>query len=191
MSVYVYTNGVQCLPEISLQYDKRKIVFIGNMRTLQNQDSVQFFINSVFPIVKKSISEAIFYVLGADPPQTIKDMSDGKNIVVSGFVNSIENEIKNSAVAVAPVRIAAGIQNKVLISMACGIPVVLTSIIASAIPGLKSGQNCLIADTEQDFAAAVIFLAKDSERRNTIAESGYRLMQTSYSWNKCLEGYEL
>jgi glycosyltransferase involved in cell wall biosynthesis len=191
MSIYVYTNGVQCLPEISLQYDRSKIVFVGNMRTLQNQDAVQFFIDSIFPIVKKSISEVVFYVLGANPPKSIKDMSDGKHIVVSGFVNSIENEISNAALAIAPIRIAAGIQNKVLISMACGIPIVLTSIIASAIPELESGENCLIADTEQDFAAAVTSLIKNQDYRNTIAKNGYKLMQTSYSWSKCLEGYEL
>jgi glycosyltransferase involved in cell wall biosynthesis len=191
MGIYVYTNGVQCLPEISLQYDRSKIVFVGNMRTLQNQDAVQYFIDSIFPIVKKAISEVVFYVFGANPPKSIKDMSDGKHVMISGFVNSIENEIKNSALTVAPMRIAAGIQNKVLISMACGIPVVLTSIIASAIPELKSGENCLIADAEQDFAAAVVSLVKNSDQRNTIAENGYRLMQEYYSWDKCLEGYEL
>ena len=191
MGVYVYTNGIRCLPEILLQYDRRKIVFVGNMRTLQNQDAVLFFIDSVFPIIKNRIPNVIFYVLGAEPPYSIKNISDGKNIIVSGFVNSIEDEIKNAAVAVAPVRIAAGIQNKVLISMACGIPVVLTSTIASAIPELESGKNCLIADTEQDIAKSVISLIENEDNRNTIAQNGYMLMKTYYSWNTRLEGYEL
>jgi glycosyltransferase involved in cell wall biosynthesis len=190
MGLYVYTNGIRCLPELLPQYDGRKIIFVGNMRTLQNQDAVQFFISSIFPIVKKTIPDAVFYVLGAEPSQSIKNMSDDKNIVVSGFINSIEDEIKNAAVAVAPVRIAAGIQNKVLISMACGIPVVLTSMIASAIPELESGKNCFIADTENDIALKIISLIKNATIRNIIAENGYKLMKKSYSWNKCLEGYE-
>jgi glycosyltransferase involved in cell wall biosynthesis len=190
-SLCVYSNGVQCSPDVLSQYNGNKIVFIGNMRTLQNQDAVHFFVYSVFPIIKKRIPDVIFYVLGANPPHSIMSISDDKNIVVSGFVNSIEDEIKNAAVAVAPVRIAAGIQNKVLISMACGIPVVLTSIIASAIPELESDKNCLIADTEQDMAKAVISLIENEDKRNAIAQNGYMLMKTSYSWEKRLEGYEL
>jgi glycosyltransferase involved in cell wall biosynthesis len=182
---------VQCSPDVLSQYNGNKIVFIGNMRTLQNQDAVHFFVYSVFPIIKKRIPDVIFYVLGADPPHSIMSISDGKNIVVSGFVNSVEDEIKNAAVAVAPVRIAAGIQNKVLISMACGIPVVLTSVIASAIPELMSGQNCIIADDAREIAGAVIFLLKNTVERNVIAKNGYDLMKSAYSWEKRLEGYEV
>jgi glycosyltransferase involved in cell wall biosynthesis len=190
LHVYVYGNGVRCLPDILSQYDGNKIVFVGNMRTLQNQDAVRFFISDVFPIVKKDIPLAVFYIIGAEAPMEIMRFSDNKNIVVTGFVQSIEKEIKNAAVAIAPVRIAAGIQNKILVSMACGIPVVLTSIVAEGIPELVSEKNCFIADKNQDFASAVIALMKDETKRNRIAKNGYELMKRSYSWNKKLNGYE-
>ena len=189
-SLYVYTNGVQCSQDVPSQYDGNKIVFVGNMRTLQNQDAVRFFIIDIFPIVKKDIPQAVFYIVGAEAPMEIINFSDIKNIVVTGFVQSIENEIKNAAVAVAPVRIAAGIQNKILISMACGLPVVLTSTVAGGIPELVSGKNCFIADRNQDFASAVIDLMKNENERNRIAKNGYELMKSSYSWNEKLNGYE-
>ncbi|MDR1617033.1 MAG: glycosyltransferase family 4 protein [Syntrophomonadaceae bacterium] len=143
MSLWVYTNGIRCVNPILPDCDSNKIVFVGNMRTLQNQDAVVYFVSGIFPLVKKARPGAVFHIVGDEPPQFIRNMNYAKNIVVSGFVNSVEDEIKDAAVAVAPVRIAAGIQNKVLISMACGLPVVLTSLIASAIPELQSGTNCL------------------------------------------------
>jgi glycosyltransferase involved in cell wall biosynthesis len=187
----VYTNGIRCLPEIRADYNVKKIVFVGNMRTLQNQDAVQYFTKAVFPAVKRQVPGTVFNIIGAEPPRSIQEIADGKNIVVSGFVDSVEREISDAAVAVAPVRIAAGIQNKVLISMACGIPVVLTSLIAAAIPELESGKNCLIADTDEEISAAVVSLIQDASRRSAIARNGYELMKRAYSWNERLEGYEL
>jgi glycosyltransferase involved in cell wall biosynthesis len=160
------------------------------MRTLQNQDAAMYFVAEIFPIIKKVIPDAVFHIIGAEPPPFIVNLSDAKNIVVSGFVASVEDAVKNAAVSVAPVRIAAGIQNKVLVSMACAIPVVLTSMIAAAIPELESEKNCLIADSAEDIADAVILLMRDRNTRYSIAKNGYRLMQSAYSWNERLAGYE-
>lgn len=189
-SLYVYTNGIRCLNTIQTVYNVNKIVFVGNMRTLQNQDAVQFFVHDIFPLIKKSVPEAVFYIIGAEPPRAVQQLADDKNIFVSGFVDSVEEEIKNAAVAVAPVRIAAGIQNKVLIAMACGVPVVLTSLIAAGIPELVSGRNCIIADEKEDFANSVISLMQNENMRNRIGKAGYDMVKSEYAWEKRLNGYE-
>jgi len=190
VSVVVYTNGINCLSHLNTEYNRNKIVFVGNMRTLQNQDAALFFVNDVFPLVKKAIPVAVFHIIGAEPPSVIQNLADGRNIIVSGFVQSVEEAIKDAACSVAPVRIAAGIQNKALISMACGVPVVLTSLIAKGIPGLADGVNCLVSDDKEAFAHSVVALLRDQELRNSIGRAGYHLMQTRYSWNKTLKGYE-
>jgi glycosyltransferase involved in cell wall biosynthesis len=182
--------GVQCLAKIPVEYDINKVVFIGNMRTLQNQDAVKYFITDIFPIIKGALPKAIFYVIGAEPPTAVQNLADGKNIIVSGFVPSVEDEIKNAAVAVASVRIAAGIQNKVLVSMACGVPVVLTSLISVGIPELVNNENSIISDKKTDFAQAVISLMKNEYLRNRIGKAGYDMVSTKYSWDKMLYGYE-
>jgi glycosyltransferase involved in cell wall biosynthesis len=189
-SLYVYPNGVNCLEQVTPNYNKNKIVFVGNMRTLQNQDAVQFFAYDILPLVKQKIPQVIFHIIGAEPPAFIQEMADDKNIVVSGFVHSIEDEIKDAAIAVTPVRIAAGIQNKVLISMACGVPVVLTSLISVGIPELVSNENCIIADGNENFVNAVVSLIQSNEMRNSIGKTGYDMVRTKYSWNKTLKGYE-
>jgi len=163
MSVVVYANGINCLPHLNTEYNRNKIVFVGNIRTLQNQDAVLFFVDDVFPLVKKTIPAAVFHIVGAEPPPFIQNLADGKNIIVSGFVESVEDAIQDAACSVAPVRIAAGIQNKALISMACGVPVVLTSLIAKGIPELAAGVNCLVSDDKEDFAHNVIALLRNHE----------------------------
>jgi glycosyltransferase involved in cell wall biosynthesis len=188
--ISIHPMGVHCLKKVVVNYKPNKIVFIGNMRTLQNQDAAIFFVSKIFPIIKKSIANAVFYIIGAEPPFIIQNLADKNSIIISGFVESVEEEIKDAAVAVAPVRIAAGIQNKVLISMACGIPVVLTSLISAGIPELISDKNCVIADASQDFSNAVISLLQNKQKRNVIGKAGYELVKTEYSWDKCLKGYE-
>ncbi len=189
-NLFCHTNGVNCLEKPSRNYDKNKICFVGNMRTLQNHDAVLFFVNEVFPIVKKQNPSAKFYVFGAEPSEQTKSLADGKSIFVTGFVENLEEAISDSCVAVAPVRIAAGIQNKVLIAMGCGVPVVMSALISAAIPELSDGKNCIIKDSAAEIAESLVHLMDDESYRSSIAENGYKTVKENYSWNKKLDGYE-
>lgn len=190
-NIFCYTNGVNYPTVLSENFDDDKICFIGNMRTLQNQDAVFFFVEEVLPKLRKEIPNVVFEIIGAEPPESIKKLDDGKTILVSGYVVDIEKEISSCCVTVAPVRIAAGIQNKVLISMACGVPVVLTSLISKAIPGLESEINCVIADTSDAIANSLIEIMKNKVKREYLSQNGLKMIEENYSWNKCLEGYEI
>ena len=188
-SLAFYTNGINCI-EKNPSYNDKKICFVGNMRTLQNQDAALTFINKILPEVKKELPDVQFHIVGAQPPENIQKLVDNKSIFVTGFVDSVEDYIKDSAVLVAPVNIAAGIQNKVLIGMACNIPVVMTSLISKAIPELENGINCFIEDDVKKFADICIKLCKDNKLRNKIASAGYKVMKTNYSWDAILNDYE-
>lgn len=190
-SLALHTNGVDCVDAPSVSYDARKICFVGNMRTLQNQDAVLHFVNDIFPLVLKEIPDAMFYIVGAEPPRSIRNLVNGKNIVVTGFVDDLAATLSGFCVAVAPVQVAAGIQNKVLVAMATGIPVVMTSLISKAIPELKDGENCLIRDDSRSFADGCIRLMKDAELRDAMAGQGYGMVRRHYSWNEKLGGFEV
>ena len=189
-SLAFHTNGIKLYDNKS-SYKSEKICFVGNMRTLQNQDAVISFLKNIFPLIKISKPNAEFHIVGAQPPENIIKMADSKNIFVTGFVESIEKYIEDACLLVAPVNIAAGIQNKVLIGMACKIPVVLTSLIAGAIPGLLSDNNCYIEDHYTIFAEKCLILMDNCEKRNTIAQNGYNFVKENFSWDKKLEGYEM
>lgn len=189
-SLYLHTNGVECIPTISPKYDNNKICFIGNMRTLQNQDAVMHFANDIFPIILKHNPNAKFHIVGAEPSEDIINLATNKkNIIVTGFIEDLTAYISDSCIAVAPVQIAAGIQNKVLVAMGTGIPVIMTSLISKAIPELINNENCIIQDDNNTFAEECLSLMGNCILRNKIASRGYEMVKTNYSWNIKLKGY--
>lgn len=189
-SLSLHTIGIETISCLTTKYNPMKICFVGNMRTLQNQDAVLHFVNDIFPLILQKCPNAVFYIIGAEPSVQIQELGKKPNIVVTGFVKNIHDSISDSCLAVAPVYVAAGIQNKVLMAMGSGVPVVMTSLISKAIPQLKNGENCIIIDDEKAFANKCIELMENSEKRNHLATQGYKMVKMHYSWEKNLEGYE-
>ena len=190
-SLKLHANGVEYLSEVANHTDTKKICFIGHMQSLQNQDAVIHFVNDIFPLILAKKPDMKFYVVGAHPPKSILKLDNGKNIFVTGFVEDLNKFVANSCIAVAPVQIAAGIQNKVLVALANGIPVVLTSLIAKAIPELHDGENCFIRDDSQSFADSCIELLNNQQLRTNIREQGHKMVIDHYSWEEKLKGYEV
>lgn len=189
-SLELHANGVEYVSQINEHIDEQKICFIGHMQSLQNQDAVIHFVNDIFPLILAKKPDMRFYVVGAHPPKSIQRLHNGKNIFVTGFVDDLNKFVADSCIAVAPVQIAAGIQNKVLVAMANAIPVVLTSLIAKAIPELHDGENCFIRDDNQSFADICIELLDNQQLRSTMREQGCKVVIEHYSWEEKLRGYE-
>lgn len=188
-SIVCHSNGVKCLPAIPTSYSPLKLCFVGNMRTLQNQDAVLHFVKHVFPAILKHKPDASFYIVGAEPPAHIRALAN-EHIIVTGFVPDVQTTIQNACVMVASVQVAAGIQNKVLVAMGCGVPVVMTSLIARAIPEVKDGENALIADDADAMVKVVLQMITNADQRNKIGQAGYQMVMQNYSWLSKLQGYE-
>lgn len=189
-SLKTYTNGVHCLDHLSDAFQPQRMCFIGNMRTMQNQDAVLYFVNDILPLIRKQIPTVKFYIVGSLPPPNIQRLASD-DIIVTDFVDDLESEIQQAALVVAPVRVAAGIQNKVLQAMACGVPVVLSELLCAAIPHLEDGENCAVASSEEDFSAKCVKILSDRDYRNDLARKGYEMVRRHYSWDDKLDGYEI
>ena len=187
-SLELHTNGILCSKSIKHKYNPDKIVFVGNMRTLQNQDAVLCFVQDIFPRILKQKPNTQFFIVGAQPPQSIQQLAS-ENIFVTGYVDEIESTISDACLAIAPVRVAAGIQNKVLAAMSCGIPVVMTSLISNAIPELKHEENCLIQDEPATLADACLRIMNHPDLRQQLAVNGYEMVKQHYSWKEKIYGY--
>ena len=188
-SLALHSNGVGYIENISTSYDADKICYMGNMRSMQNQDAALYFANEIFPLIKQKRPTAKFYIVGSLPPANIQAL-ESDDIIITGFVDDLEGFLQDASLLVAPIRVAAGIQNKVLVGMGCAVPVVLTSLISHAIPELTDGENCLIRDGEQPFADACLRLMGDPSLRNSIAQRGYEMVKQHYSWEEKLRGFE-
>ena len=124
---YLLENGVNAF-STPISTTRNDICFIGKMNTIPNSDAVRYFIKEIWPIVKSAYSDSKFHVIGADPSSDIISYDGVNDVIVHGKVESVSEIAQQCKVSVAPMRIGAGVQNKVLESMSMGIPVVSTSI---------------------------------------------------------------
>ncbi len=163
------------------------ILFTGQMDYQPNVRAVQSFSHQVMPDILSRIPDARFTIVGRAPADKVKQL-DGKNgTVVIGPVDDIRRWIKAADVVVAPLRIARGIQNKVLEAMAMGKPVVASGCAAEGIDAI-SGEHFLIAQSIDQEAPLVCELLEDSERARRLGEQAKSLIHSRYSWETQLAG---
>ena len=166
--------------------DDNRIIYLGNMHTFQNTDAAVYFAKEIFPLIKKARPDAVFYIVGNDPSKRVRPLHDGKHVIVTGRVDSVIPYLASAAVTVAPMRAVAGVQNKILESLAVGTPVVTTSIGAEGLePGVLD-----VADSPQDFARAVLGLMQDPAKRTERSLAGRAYVEANYTWEKALEPLE-
>ncbi len=171
-----------------VDYDRNKIVCLGNFHSFPNRDSVNYFFKQILPIVKQSAPEIKLYVVGINPPAKLKKMQ-GENLVVTGTVEDIRKVLSDAGAMVCPLRVAAGIQNKILESMALGIPVVTTSLGAGWMDA-AGREAVMIADTPQEFAAKLLELLQSPETRQNLSRRGREYVIKNYDWRSNISKLE-
>jgi sugar transferase (PEP-CTERM/EpsH1 system associated) len=164
------------------------VVFCGVMNYPPNEHGVSWFASAVWPLVRAAIPAATFAIVGSSPTRAVKNLAvrDG-SITVVGQVPSVQPFLWKSAVSVAPLQLAQGIQTKVLEALAAGLPVVLTPAVAAGLP-TEVQRVCPTASDPRAFADAVIALlrATPDDRRQRAAAASLESLQ----WSEQLRGLE-
>lgn len=162
---------------------KAQIIFTGVMDYAPNIDAVCYFANKVFPGILKSLPKVEFFIVGKSPAPEIKQLSERTGITVTGEVDDIRPYINDSSVYVAPLRIGAGMKNKILSAMSMKIPVVATTESVQGIE-IEAGKDILIADTPTEIANTVIKILDKEKDCSDIVENAYETVRSNYSWSK-------
>jgi sugar transferase (PEP-CTERM/EpsH1 system associated) len=110
------------------------LIFTGTMDYLPNVDAVQFFCHAVMPHIRSRVPKLRFVIAGRNPGREVMRLTADPAVVVTGTVSDIRPYLRGAAVAVAPMRIARGVQNKILEALAMNVPVVASSVAAAALP---------------------------------------------------------
>jgi glycosyltransferase involved in cell wall biosynthesis len=181
-NVVVATNGVDCaqFPFIGPGRDMR-IVFIGNITSEQNFDACLFFAKSVLP----KLRDFRFQIVGRVPEDKASALSRLPGVEVVGEVRSVVEKAAGAFAAVCPVRIGAGVQNKVLEYLAMGIPAVSTSIGMEGI-AVEHERHVLRADDPDEMAKALERLWDDPALGNALARCGREFVEENHSWERAL-----
>lgn len=168
--------------------DEQAIVFTGAMDYLPNADAVTFFAKEVMPRILKQWPQARFHIVGRSPGSAVKGLA-GPKVNVTGTVPDVRPYLQHAAVVVAPLRIARGVQNKILEAMAMARAVVTSVPCAEAIDATV-GTELLTAVDAGEFASRVDELLRAPERARAIGEAARKCVVERYSWAAHMAGID-
>lgn len=165
---------------------QRILVFTGAMDYWANVDAVSGFAREVFPTLRARFPELNFYIVGSNPTPEVQALA-GNGIVVTGTVADVRPYIAHAAISVAPLRIARGIQNKVLEAMAMAKSVIVSP---QALQGIdaKTGSEIILAEDAAAFIAQIA--AQLTEPDETLGQAARRRVEQSYSWEHSLQSLD-
>ena len=189
-NVRVLRNGIDSLafdphdglPEPRLdELPAPRLIFTGQMDYPPNVDAVVRAARQIMPLIRKARPQATFHIVGRSPTEEVKALHGVNGTRVWGAVDDIRPWLRGADMALAPLVIGRGVQNKVLEAMAMALPTVLTAPAATGIPA-ADGDEFVVADNDADLAAAVVRLARDNEEAHRIGQAARRFVVDRFSW---------
>jgi sugar transferase (PEP-CTERM/EpsH1 system associated) len=165
---------------------ERALVFTGAMDYWPNVDAVQWFATDIFPGLRARYPDLRFYIVGSRPSPAVQALAQQPGVVVTGTVPDVRPYIAHAAVAVAPLRIARGIQNKVLEAMAMATPVVVSPQALEGIDATPGSELVLALDAAAFGTAVSTLLDGQRDAATAIGAAARARVQSNYSWSSNL-----
>ncbi|MCA0950245.1 glycosyltransferase [Shewanella chilikensis] len=165
--------------------NSKKLVFIGNMYSSQNMDAALWFAKEVMPLLLQVDREYTFHVIGRIKVNDAKKFSNLSNVNIIGAVDNVNIACKEALAGICSVRLAAGVQNKILEYMAMKLPVISSE---EGYQGLaaKVGYDILVCKDAEEFRDRVLQLSNNRCEAEKVSEAGYRYVLNYHSWSKKL-----
>lgn len=184
--VQVVPNGVdvelfQPLPGKAAPNASPELVFTGQMDYRPNVEAVCWFADEVLPLLLQSRSDLRFTIVGRQPAPAVTALAERPGVSVTGTVADVRPYLARADLAVVPLQMARGVQNKVLEAMAMGRAVVASTTAAAPI-GAETGRDLLTADTPGDYKAAIELLLADDALRTRIGAAARQFVIDRYDW---------
>jgi polysaccharide biosynthesis protein PslH len=158
------------------------IVFTGVMDYFPNVDAVVWCCDKVLPIVQQQIPEAALTICGSRPTAAVRRLAKRRGVTVTGWVADTRPYLDGAEVFVAPMRMARGIQNKMLEALAMGLPCVASEA-AAAGTVVPDGEGIVATDDPEEFAVHVVRLLRDGAFRATMASKARAAAELNYRWD--------
>lgn len=165
------------------------LVLSGKMSYHANIAMAQALVTEIMPLLWAQKPEIKLQIVGKDPPAFVQAYANDPRIQVTGMVPEVRTYLQHATVAVAPLRYAVGVQNKVLEAMACGTPVVTTPHVMTSLDAIP-GQDLMVGDDAPAFARAVLELLGNPQRRIEMGRSARKYVEKNHDWNLIAERLE-
>ena len=159
------------------------MVFTGVMDYRPNIDAVVWFCNEILPIVQAEIPEANFTICGSRPTPAVRRLAKRRGVTVTGWVPDARPYLDRAEIFVAPLRMARGVQNKLLEALAMGLPCVASTAAWSGTV-IPEGEGILATDDPREFARHVVGLLRDGDWRAEMARRARAAAEANYRWEE-------
>ncbi len=192
--IHVIPNGVdleyfRARREPSGTYVPHRLIFTGNMSYRPNVDAVGHLVANILPRVRAEVPDVELHIVGMDPTPAVRKLGDGARVVVTGRVDDVRPYFEDAAVAVVPLRVARGLQNKVLEAMAMRVPVVASEAAYQGITAVP-GRDLMVAGDPEAFGGAVVRLLREPAVRERYAAAGRACVEENHNWSALLPRLE-
>ena len=162
--------------------NSRTLVSIGTMYWPPNIDAIRWFCQEILPMIKVGCPDTKLMIVGARPTAEIRALEDDPAVTVTGSVPDVRPYGQDCGAFIVPLRSGSGMRVKILNALAMGLPTVSTTVGAEGIE-VTDGENILLADTAEEFAAATLRLLSEPDLAARLARNGRSLMETKYGWD--------
>jgi glycosyltransferase involved in cell wall biosynthesis len=160
------------------------LVFTGSMDWLPNEDAIRWFTGEVLPRVRRTLPDVELTVVGRDPfPGLLELSARDPGVVVTGRVADVRPYMERAAAYVVPIRVGGGTRLKIYEAMAMAKPVISTTVGAEGLP-VRDGQELLIGDTPDEFAAAVVRVLEDEVLARELGARAAATVRARFGWDK-------
>jgi len=179
---FFYPLGNPCQPG--------RLVFVGSMDWDPNEDGIVWFLESIYPLIQQSVSNASFVVVGRNPsPRLLAIAAKCPSVEIMGWVPDVRPYLSQAEVVVVPLRVGGGTRVKIPEAMAMAKAVVSTPIGAEGLP-FENNKQIRVAERPQHFAEAVVGLLKNAAIRKAMEDAARKEVSGKYDWEAVVDKVE-
>ncbi len=163
------------------------IIFIGNLKYLQNDRGIKDFLNTTYPLIKKELPDIHFKIVSGHAPGWLDGYRNEVELIVDDRT-PFYSFAKEADLMINPVRVKGGTRIKILEALASALPVVTYGSSLDGFPTLKDNTDVMVAEDPKSFTAAVLRLLREPILRDKISQNGRVNVTQNYTWEKSLGG---
>ncbi|MBQ7489908.1 MAG: glycosyltransferase [Bacteroidales bacterium] len=180
--IHVIANGVD-FEKFSYKGEPKEfdLIFTGNMSYPPNVDAAEFIVKQIFPKLRERFPELTVVLAGANPSQKVLALRQ-RGVIVTGWVDSMEDYYAKSKIFIAPMQLGTGLQNKLLEAMAMRLPCITSPLAGKPLEGVVDGKEIIICNTVTGYVDAVSILLNNPEKYAEISANGYDFVKNNYNW---------
>lgn len=167
----------------AVERDNRTAIYMGDYKYFPNTDAVLYFAREILPRVRAQRGDFQLVLLGKDAPPAIRELHNDPQtaVTVAGLVPDTRPYLQGSAMFVCPLRSGSGTRFKLMEALACGCPVISTTIGAEGLDAVD-GRHMLLRDTPDAFAAAILELLDNPQQGAAIGQAGREWVKQHHAW---------